>query len=43
MVVFPTETVYGLGCLASSQDAVHRLISAKGRRSGHALPVAISG
>ena len=43
LVVFPTETVYGLGCLASSQDAVPRLISAKGRRSGHALPVAISG
>ncbi|MBQ1454593.1 MAG: threonylcarbamoyl-AMP synthase [Thermoguttaceae bacterium] len=43
LVVFPTETVYGLGCLASRQDAVHRLITAKGRRSGHALPVAVSG
>lgn len=43
LVVFPTETVYGLGVLASHTDAVRRLISAKGRRSGHALSVAISG
>jgi len=43
LVVFPTETVYGLGVLASNADAVRRLITAKGRQAGHALPVAISG
>lgn len=43
LVVFPTETVYGLGALASNAEALSRLISAKGRKSGHALPVAISG
>ncbi len=43
LVVFPTETVYGLSVLASSEKAVHRLITAKGRRFGHALPVAIYG
>lgn len=43
LVVFPTETVYGLGALASNAEAIGRLISAKGRKSGHALPVAISG
>ena len=43
LVVFPTETVYGIGALASSSEAVLRLISAKGRKKGHAVPVAISG
>lgn len=43
LVVFPTETVYGLGALASNEEAIRRLISAKGRKSGHALPIAISG
>ncbi|MDO4587677.1 MAG: L-threonylcarbamoyladenylate synthase [Planctomycetia bacterium] len=43
LVVFPTETVYGLGALASQPQAVERLISSKGRKTGHALPIAISG
>lgn len=43
IVVFPTETVYGLGALASNEDAVQRLINAKGRQIGHALPIAIAG
>lgn len=43
LVVFPTETVYGLGALASNEEAMARLIAAKGRRAGHALPVAIAG
>ena len=30
LVVFPTETVYGIGALASSAEAVDRLVSAKG-------------
>ncbi len=43
LVVFPTETVYGLAALASSAKAVKRLCFEKGRRSDHALPIAISG
>ena len=43
LVVFPTETVYGIGALASSPEAVNRLVTAKGRKKGHAIPVAISG
>lgn len=43
LVVFPTETVYGIGALASSSEAVNRLVTAKGRKKGHAVPVAISG
>ncbi len=43
LIVFPTETVYGLGALASNKEAVERLITAKGRRAGHALPLAVSG
>lgn len=43
IVVFPTETVYGIGAMASNLDAVNRLMTAKGRKRGHAVPVAISG
>lgn len=43
LIVFPTETVYGLGALASSKEAVERLIATKGRHAGHALPLAVSG
>jgi protein-tyrosine phosphatase len=43
LVVFPTETVYGIGAMASSSEAVRRLVSAKGRKKGHAVPVAIPG
>ena len=43
LVVFPTETVYGIGALASNREAVQRLMTAKGRKHGHAVPVAISG
>ena len=31
LVVFPTETVYGIGCSASDPDAVRRLYAAKRR------------
>ena len=42
LMVLPTETVYGVAALASNESAVKRLIDAKGRREGHALPVAIA-
>lgn len=43
IVVFPTETVYGLAALSSNADAVKRLCIQKGRLVGHALSIAISG
>lgn len=43
IAVLPTETVYGLGVLASNETAVERLCAEKNRRIGHALPLAISG
>ncbi|HVE64172.1 MAG TPA: L-threonylcarbamoyladenylate synthase [Mycobacteriales bacterium] len=39
LVVFPTDTVYGLGADAFSPDAVRRLLSVKGR--GRDLPVPV--
>ena len=42
LVVLPTETVYGIAALASNESAIQRLIDVKGRREGHALPLAIA-
>lgn len=42
LVVFPTETVYGLGADATNKDAVARIYSVKGRPVGHPLIVHIS-
>ncbi len=39
LVAFPTETVYGLGADASSDTAVAKVFSAKGRPSDHPLIV----
>ncbi|MEZ5139707.1 MAG: L-threonylcarbamoyladenylate synthase [Acidimicrobiales bacterium] len=48
LVAFPTETVYGLGAVATDEDAVGRIFSAKGRPSSdplivHVLPDADLG
>lgn len=37
LVAFPTETVYGLGARASSDEAVRRIFTAKGRPGTHPL------
>jgi L-threonylcarbamoyladenylate synthase len=42
LVVFPTETVYGLGADACNADAVARIYSVKGRPSDHPLIVHIA-
>lgn len=42
LVVFPTETVYGLGADASNAEAVERIYSVKARPKNHPLIVHIS-
>ena len=39
IVVFPTDTVYGIGCDPSNQDAVNRIYKIKGREKIKQLPV----
>ncbi|HEV7733639.1 MAG TPA: L-threonylcarbamoyladenylate synthase [Candidatus Binatia bacterium] len=41
LVVFPTESVYGLGADARSADAVDRLVSVRGREAGKPILVLI--
>ncbi len=43
LVAFPTETVYGLGADATSDEAVGRIFAAKGRPSDHPLIVHVTG
>lgn len=39
VVVFPTETSYGLGCDATNEEAVQRILAIKGRTPEKGLPV----
>jgi tRNA threonylcarbamoyl adenosine modification protein (Sua5/YciO/YrdC/YwlC family) len=39
LVVFPTETVYGLGANAADADAVRRIFEVKGRPTDHPVIV----
>lgn len=41
LLVFPTETVYGLAASALHERAVDRLIEIKGRQAGHPLALAV--
>lgn len=41
LVVFPTETVYGIAARALDAQAVDRLVEVKGRKAGHAVTLAI--
>ncbi len=43
IVVFPTETVYGLGALALDADAVARVFAAKGRPASNPVIVHVLG
>ncbi len=43
LVVFPTETVYGVAARALDVAAVERLVAVKGRKAGHPLTLAIRG
>jgi L-threonylcarbamoyladenylate synthase len=42
LVVFPTETVYGLGAAADSSEAVSRIFAAKGRPADNPLIVHVA-
>lgn len=39
VIVFPTDTVYGLGCDPYNQDAVNRIYKIKGRKKTKQLPI----
>jgi len=41
MIVYPTETSYGLGCDASDAKAVEHVFRLKGRSSAKALPILV--
>ncbi len=41
VLVFPTETTYGIGCDARNAEAVARVFAIKGRPTGKGLPVLI--
>ncbi len=41
LVVFPTETVYGVAASARSEAAIQRLLNVKSRRPGQALTLAV--
>ncbi|MDQ3238988.1 MAG: Sua5/YciO/YrdC/YwlC family protein, partial [bacterium] len=42
LVVFPSETMYGIGADATSQKAIDKLLSYKARREGKPLSIAVS-
>lgn len=37
LILYPTDTVWGIGCDATNDEAVHRVYSVKGRRDNKAL------
>lgn len=43
LVIFPTETVYGLAADALNEDAVRKVFRAKERSERHPLPVQVAG
>ena len=42
LVVYPTDTVYGLGVAAGNEEAVRRLFAAKGRSPSKAVPLLVA-
>lgn len=43
LVVFPTETMYGIGADATNQEAINKLLEYKTRREGKPLSIAVNG
>jgi len=42
LLIYPTETYYALGCLASMHGAVERIFAVKGRPAGKPLPLIVA-
>lgn len=42
LVIYPTETLYGLGCDATNEAAIARLLALKGRAEGKPPPVLVA-
>lgn len=42
LVIYPTETVYGIGAAAQSSKAIDKLLQYKGRREGKPLSIAVT-
>jgi len=42
IAVFPTETCYGLGCVATDEKAIRKVFAAKKRNPKKALPIIVS-
>lgn len=42
LIVYPTETVYGLGCDAFSETAIHKVYEAKNRLLSNPISIAVS-
>jgi L-threonylcarbamoyladenylate synthase len=42
LVIYPTETFYALGCMATIHPAVERIFAVKGRPTGKPLPLIVS-
>lgn len=42
LIVYPTESAYGLGCNALNKDAVKKIFQVKRRPSGTPLPIIVS-
>lgn len=42
LVIYPTETVYGIGASAVSAKAINKLLKYKGRREGKPLSIAVT-
>ena len=42
LVIFPTDTVYGIGAAASNESAIRRLYAVKGRSTNKPLPLLIA-
>lgn len=41
LVVFPTDTVYGLGCDATNEQAIRKIFQIKKREKGRSLPIVV--
>ena len=41
VIIYPTETLYGIGALVFCEDAVQRIYEIKGRPSGRPIPILV--